>query len=141
MRGDALATHLPKLLSVLILLASATLCACPDKNSGTAPPAITLTAINCPAKDVRINVKPSKNLKSGKWRITLDVTVTCGDQPTQAEFKVQVSNWWSQKYKTDNQGKLTVTGPAEDGDPGGESAKVTVLGSGNSEATQTVSIP
>lgn len=138
MHRDAFAKHLHRVLSLLILLASATLCSCPDKNSGKG---ITLTAVNCPAKDVHINVKPSKNQKSGKWRITLDVAVTCGDQTTQAEFKVEVSSWWTQKYKTDNQGKLTVTGPAEDGDPGGESAKVTVLGSNNSETTQTVSIP
>jgi hypothetical protein len=121
-----------RVLLVLPALAGmGSLSGCPDSGkSGGSQPVITLTATDCPKGQINMTVKATEFQQGAKWRTKVEVTVTCGGQPIKAEIKISVSGgWWTEKFQTDAQGKLTATGPPKDGEPSGQSVTVTVQGS------------
>jgi hypothetical protein len=114
---------------------------CPRGSAPPPPPTITLNAIDCPKDQVQINPTVTKTGGGGrKWALHVSVAVKCNGRPIKAEFLVKVDDWWTQKYITNDNGELTVNGPPQDGDPGGQSVNVTVNGN-DGEKQETLTVP
>jgi hypothetical protein len=134
---------LPRLLLLILMVTTIPfLSGCPNGNSGAKSPAITLDVTDCPKDKIKITLTADKLQKGEKWTTIVKVNVRCDDQPVKkAELKIEVEGgWWTQRYTTNDDGNLTVSGPPKDGNPGNQKITVTVRGL-DGEKTQDVTIP
>ncbi len=118
--------HLLLGLAVVLGIAMIQATSCNDKSTP-----ITIKAVDCPKDMINISVTATPVPKGPDWVAHFVITVTCNGAPIDgAEVSAQVSSWFTKTWKTNAKGQIIEnSSPPKQGDPEGQTVKVTVVGS------------